>query len=464
MIHLRIRSKARYIFMFSASLLKYMASSETRAEYSPVGDRLSLWRKIDMMVKTCRKEHPCLHVITQDGQPVVSKEEYVRGIAHAFNCPVEKRMSAPCGIRLRGHGTAEQGRLKPYRIRFHRRTSLLGLHQGGKYRSWVLLRTDWRLCPDYLAFKLFKVISEEKYYCSDSLFVNFYLNQTSLGIYLLCEQNQAGRGRMEVYEPKKREGQPEIGYLLELDLYACDEHPYFTIEQKPPVRDIEDNCRILPARDYSVKSKIRSKAQLDFIRDYLSGVFEILYQASVHDRAMALDAQNNLVPAGEQCDSPFEAVNAVIDLESMANMVILKELVQDYDVGVGGLYLAVDFSAHSLYQRLTFVGPWDFSWAYQEDPDRNYYACTFQKPIKDMDRSNGWFILAMRLTGFQEIVKEKWRKLREGNMLEAAMAQVAADCENLRNDLAGSTRRLADSESLTDFVRRRIRWLDYQWM
>lgn len=81
-----------------------------------------------------------------------------------------------------------------------------------------------------------------------------------------------------------------------------------------------------------------------------------------------------------------------------------------------------------------------------------------------MDRSNGWFILAMRLTGFQEIVKEKWRKLREGNMLEAVVAQVAADCENLRNDLAGSTRRLADSESLTDFVRRRIRWLDYQWM
>ena len=110
------------------------------------------------------------------------------------------------------------------------------------------------------------------------------------------------------------------------------------------------------------------------------------------------------------------------DLESLADMLILEELVQNYDVGAGSFYMAIDFSADSRYKKLTFLGPWDLSWGYIEPPDGGFYAGTFQNHIQGMDNSNPWFVLAMKLEGFRSIVRERWKALSGSGVLTETSA------------------------------------------
>lgn len=407
------------------------------------------------------KEHPCIHIITEDEQPVLSREEYVPAVIRVFNCDASCEMAEEGGVRVRGNSTAEQGDEKPYRIRFEKKQNMLGLHGGRKYRNWVLLRTYWHLCPDYMGFRLAETIFEGKYYSSDCMFVNLYMNGKDLGVYLLCEQNQAARDRMDVYEPGEGEEQTNVGYLLEMDNYPDDEHPGFSIGDKPAVEDFTGRKRLLQGKYYAIKSDLRSDEQGRYIRNWLTGAYNVLYEAA-NGRAMKLDGQLQAVPAEEM--TPFEAVEGLLDLESLADMLILEELIQNYDVGAGSFYMAVDFSADSKYQKLTFLGPWDMSWAYIEPADGGYYAGTFQNHIQGMDNSNPWFVLAMKLEGFQQIVKNRWKALSESGALTDTTRQVLEDIEGLAGDLGKENEsKLAEGRKIVEYVNARIRWLDEQW-
>ena len=408
------------------------------------------------------KEHPCIHIITEDGQPVLSREDYVSAVVEVFNCDAAYKMSAEGGVRVRGNSTAEQGEEKPYRIRFEKKQNILGLHEGRKYKNWVLLRTYWHLCPDYMGFKLAKTIFGGKYYSSDCMFVNLYLNGKDLGIYLLCEQNQAAKDRMDVYEPEEGETRTDIGYLLEMDNYPDDEHPGFIIGEKPYVEDIAGRKRVVKQTYYAIKSDIMGREQEQYIEAWLKGVYGVLYEAAAEGRAMKLD--ENLKPVPAENMTAFEAVNELLDLESLADMLILEELVQNYDVGGGSFYMAIDFSADSLYRKLTFLGPWDLSWGYKEPADGGFYAGTFQNHIQGMDNSNPWFVLAMKLDGFRTIVRSRWKVLSENGALTKTTGQVLADIEALANDLGEENKnKLENGREIVEYVNARIRWLDGQW-
>ena len=408
------------------------------------------------------KEHPCIHIVTEEGQPVLSRETYVPATITVFNCDEAYELTAECGIRVRGNSTAEQGEEKPYRIRFEKKQNMLGLHNGLKYRNWVLLRTYWHLCPDYMGFRLAETIFEGKYYSSDCMFVNLYLNGKDLGIYLLCEQNQAARDRMDVYEPEEGETRTEIGYLLEMDNYPDDEHPGFGIGEKPYVEDIAGRKRVVKGTYYAIKSDVQDEKQEQYIEKWLNGVYSVLYEAAANGEAVRLDEELRPVPAENL--TAFEAVNELLDLESLADMLILEELVQNYDVGAGSFYMAIDFSADSRYKKLTFLGPWDLSWGYIEPPDGGFYAGTFQNHIQGMDNSNPWFVLAMKLEGFRSIVKERWKALSGSGVLTETTRQVLADIEDLAGDLGEENAgKLTEGKKIVDYVNARIRWLDGQW-
>ena len=408
------------------------------------------------------KEHPCILITTEDGQPVLSRDTYVPATVRVFNCDKAYELNAECGVRVRGNSTAEQGEEKPYRIRFEKKQNMLGLHNGLKYRNWVLLRTYWHLCPDYMGFRLARTIFEGRYYSSDCIFVNLYLNGKDLGMYLLCEQNQAARDRMDVYEPEEGETRTDIGYLLEMDNYPDDEHPGFYIGEKPYVEDIAGNKRVVKGTYYAIKSEVWDEKQEQHIEKWLKGVYSVLYGAAANGEAVRLDGDLNPVPAKDL--TAFEAVNELMDLESLADMLILEELVQNYDVGAGSFYMAIDFTGDSRYKKLTFLGPWDLSWGYIEPADGGFYAGTFQKHIQGMDNSNPWFVLAMKLEGFREIVKDRWNALSGSGALTETTRQVLADIEDLAGDLGEENAgKLVEGRKIVEYVNDRIRWLDGQW-
>ena len=407
-------------------------------------------------------QHPCIQITTLTGQPILSKDEYVPATIKISNCAEPYRLTAAAGVKVRGNSTAN-GEEKPYRIKFEQKQNMLGLHGGTAYKSWVLLRAQWNLAADFTAFRLGRVILGPDAYVSDCAYVNVFVNGEYAGLYLLCEQNQVNKGRVEVYEPEPDDSSNRIGYLLELDNYPDDDHPNFWIPEYPEVTDIAGETRILRGRIYSIKSDYNTPSQKRWISRWMEGTYTILYEAAVHGRAMRHGLNGQAVDITNKSVTPFEAVSAVLDLESVANMLILEELVHNYDVGEGSFYMAVDFSEKSRYPKLTFVAPWDFNWAY-DGPTDGWYACTFQPPAADWDRSNAWFILAMKMPEFRELVQARWQALRETDILESTLESIETEIASLQPDIPPSESwRIQAGYNIVDFVRGRIAWLDEQW-
>lgn len=407
---------------------------------------------------------PIVSIITLDNERILSKEEYVTSMVDIFNCGEEYELSALAGVKVRGNSTAE-GNEKPYRIKFDQKQNMLGLHEGKEYKSWVLLRSQWNLAMDYMGFSLADAILSDEYYSSDCTYVNVLINGKSMGIYLLCEQNQAGKDRVDVYEPDEAETRTDIGYLLEIDNYADEgEDPFFTMDYLgAEITDISDKTHTFVKADYSIKTDIFSDQQRAFIEKYTKGVFEILFEAAENNKPMMFDEDYNVVSAQGVYSNAKEAAEAVIDLRSLANVLILDELVHDYDVGEGSFFMAVDFSEKSKYQKLTFLAPWDFNWAYDGDPNTRYFASTFQPLANDIDRSNPWYITAMKAEWFRDIVKEKWTQLYNDKAITATTAQVREGVEALRNDLGDESWKIDNAAYIMDFVDKRVVWLNKQW-
>ena len=421
--------------------------SRARAEHDSNQTQLTvLYEQI-----SAGKTRACINITTQGGQPILSEDAYTASVIDVFNCPEEWQLSQTGGVKVRGNSTAQQGDEKPYRIKFEKKQAMLGLHMGTKYKSWVLLRSFWNLVPDYMAFNLACTIFEGKYYSSDCCFVNLYINGVSKGIYLLCEQNQAGSGRAEVHEAEKGDAALEIGYFIEMDNYASDEDPYFSMNYMGlPVADITGAVRVPMVQNYSIKSDVNTREQVDFVKQYMDHAYSVLYEAAVNNR-------------GEGGKTPEESVRSVIDVDSLANMLILEELTHNYDVGAGSFYMAVDFSEGSKYPCLTFFAPWDFNWAYGGSPNEGYYAATFQDTQLGTDRSNIWFVTAMRADWFRRLVIRKWQALSGSGALTDTVNHVAAEVESLRNDLGDQAGKIYGAQTLVEFVRGRIRYLDTVW-
>ena len=114
-------------------------------------------------------------------------------------------------------------------------------------------------------------------------------------------------------------------------------------------------------------------------------------------------------------------------------------------------------------KKLTFTAPWDFNWAYNDNPSRKFFACTFQPIVGEQDRSNPWYITAMKAEWFSDIVKAKWAQLYNDNILTDAVNEVKAGIEGLRNDLGDEEWKTDSAYEICKFVERRIQWLNKQW-
>ena len=47
------------------------------------------------------KDHPCIRITTEEGQPILSRTEYVPAEIRVFNCDAEDELTAEGGIRVR---------------------------------------------------------------------------------------------------------------------------------------------------------------------------------------------------------------------------------------------------------------------------------------------------------------------------------------------------------------------------
>ncbi|MCQ2587134.1 MAG: CotH kinase family protein [Treponema sp.] len=455
---------------------------------------------------------PIISITTKNGNSL-TKENYEKSKIVVTNCDKKYKLSVSGQAKVRGNSTADDKwapKQKPLRLKFDKRQNVLGLHGGKKYNSWVLLRAEHFGPSDYVGFKLAHEIyktSKYNYYASDCAFVHVFINDEYQGQYLLCEQNQIESDRIDIDTNPFRSKSNKIGYMIELDNYSWDdlkdnagrwfgndglcqqgrEEYHFTLKylsDKPSenikfmvwgyeqtglkLKDINGEARGCPADDYSLKSSIYSDSQVEFIQKYMTNLWAICYRAIERNEFYKFDSKYNLVKAPEY-KTAKQTIDAVIDLESLCNEMILEELVRDNDVGAGSLYMAIDFTKKpgEKYHKFTFECPWDFNWGYspiENDNDggkywknkKQYFAGGWQSLniLDDAERSYPWFILFNNAPWFRKMLREKWNEIGKDNLL-AVLNSADNEVKSASLDLGGG-----DGKYITDFVRNRIEYIE----
>lgn len=237
---------------------------------------------------------PKIHINTEDGDnsfatkysltdKLLDQIEYVDATISTSECDEEMIMSnVEASVKVRGNATLNYDK-KPLRIKFSEKQNMLGLHDGEKYKNWVLL-ADWKdmsMQNNVIAFYLGQtILGSDGYYATDFRNVEVYLNDEYWGVYLLVEQQEVKDGRFSVTEVEDDYEGTDIGYVFEYDGY------YTTEQQMPdgagdPTFDIDLLDPIFNQPGFTVKSDIYSDKQLEFLSNYVQNAYNILYYATL---------------------------------------------------------------------------------------------------------------------------------------------------------------------------------------
>ena len=418
---------------------------------------------------------PVISVTTATDDMIASREKYTSCVVDVFNCDEKLEINeASAGIKVRGNSSAYYGDVNqilankvPYRIKFDKKTNMLGLNNGAECRSWVLLKSDWDLIRNDIAFRFGRTIMGDSNFCSDGQLVHLYVNEEFQGVYELCEQCQINPNRVDISEPEEGYTDTDIGYYLELDNYATsdEDNHYISMDyENATVTDINGETRQFVPAEYSIKNDLYSQNQIDFIDKYLNNLFKIVYEACENGKYYKFDENYDLVDS--DVTTAEEAVSNVMDIDSVRDMYILYEIVHDYDCGEGSFYMCVDLSKDSKCPKLKFTSPWDFNWAYNDSTEK-YYAGAFTDKnfvAKNGDRSNPWFIVLCKQDWFMDTVKEKWTEMSQDKLLQGCIKTEREYLKEYDADLRKGEEWGPDSaEDLFNWIENRIYWLNSQW-
>ena len=342
--------------------------------------------------------------------------------------------NASCKVKVRGNSTATFPK-KPYRLKFDEKQKMLGLNNDLEAKSWVLL-AEWQgyTVSNFLALNISKQILGEDYYCSDCTFVILKINNEYNGIYLLAEQQQINKGRVEINEVDKNYEGVDIGYLVELDARYETEEYYFAMDYRHDLLDVNGDTVYHDKNimTYSIKSDIYSDAQVEYIHKTIQNIYDIMYDALYEDHTdlaahpyKTLDSFCNLVD-DYSINSAKEAISKVVDYESLLRTAILQEMLENHDVGFSSFYFSFDASKEQ--PKLTFEAPWDFDIAYgtgfgTEDFENSPYL--FTKTTKTYpERHNMWFMLFANCDWFGKDLKDKYEELDVRNIVYQSISKL----------------------------------------
>lgn len=320
-------------------------------------------------VRVLPEKLPNLMVLT-NGAEIDSKDTYtdcfVSVMSESGN--FDKLMMTG-GIRLRGNSTFRYPK-KPFRIKFDSKQNLLGLNEGAKCKSWVLLAEylDDSFIRNATAHSVASIVLEE--YSTDWCYVNLYVNNEYLGVYVLCEQSQINENRVDIEEAGVDSAELQSGYLFELEGgNPPDDRPYIIYDHFEILHFYSGNPHSYPSTNkggfgklyFEFKNDDLTPEQVAYATKYFQSIFDVLCYATYKDEYYAIDRETaELIPS--DATTAEEAISAVIDVESVARMYILSELMCNNDEHYKSFFFWFDLSEGGT-GKLTFGCPWDFDGA-----------------------------------------------------------------------------------------------------
>lgn len=367
---------------------------------------------------------PMISINTLDGSEITGDKfnsEYKDSTVSLDNCDAEYAFTdVTAEVKVRGNYTANYPK-KPYRIKFTKKRGFLGMNGGAECKSWVLLADykDPSMLRNATANHLGQLmIKDDGYYSTDFRPVEVTVNGKYRGVYLLVEQQQVNINRVNVTEPDEDYVGHNIGYLLEFDWYYTESPAMesFKLDYYAPKLTTRSGSSVSVSQSgYTIKSDVYSNDQRDYIRKYMTNLYEIVYRAVYEREFMRFDDSYNITESDFK--SAQETVSAVIDVRSLVNMYIFSELCADRDVASSSFYMSTDL-AEGKNDKLTFHAPWDWDSALgiMKDPDVDEpLAC--EKNWRD--QVNPWLVVLINEKWFRTMIAERWAELTEMNVRDS---------------------------------------------
>lgn len=373
----------------------------------------------------------------------VPEYDYAKANISVSNCEGYNIDAVSGKVKVRGNYSSMYPK-KPLRIKFDKKQAMCGLNGGQKFKNWVLLNDykDSSMLRNSVALYLGNSILEsDGYYASDFRYVEVYLNGAYNGLYLLCEQQEVKEGRIdlpEATEPVANDpetvdaGGVNIGYLLEYDGYYFNEDPLecFTIDYDR--LQYENGAYFTPTqKGFTIKSDVYTEAQRDFAKKCLQNIWEIVYDATYHSHSdlsknpyYTLNSNGDMV-VDTTIKTPREAVEKVIDVNSLVGVYILNEICEDNDISWSSFYMTLDMS-DSGNKKLTFTAPWDFDSALGNLIGKNdtLFAINSTRDNGNSASGNPWLAVLANEGWFWTHVQAKWRALRLAGTFDGVISMI----------------------------------------
>jgi len=148
---------------------------------------------------------PMFHISIDNGEEIVSKDDYVQGEVVAKGGRNYVDFSGEMGIRGRGHSTWFIHPKKPYQLKFDSKTEVFGMPADKK---WILLAeySDKTLMRNRLAFEMGYVSNLD--WTPQCVYAEVFVNDDYRGTYNITQKVEEGEHRVNLGSD---------GYLLEID-------------------------------------------------------------------------------------------------------------------------------------------------------------------------------------------------------------------------------------------------------
>lgn len=359
--------------------------------------------------------------------------------------------SAEASVKVRGNWTTNYSK-KPFRIKFTENRSMLDLNGGEAFKNWVLLAEykDASMLRNKSSLELSReILGKDGLYVSDSAFVDVEINGDYWGVYLLAEYQQVNEERVNITEPINNYSGTDIGYFLEYDGNFINEQPLYQFHvdyhNNAELKPFDGNggsgrtirCLPLlkndPKKDigFTIKSDIVSREQHDFIASYVNNVYNIMYEAAYYDKAFIFNEDySDLIESDDL--TPREAVERVVDVNSLVDMYIISELTCDADLYWSSFFMTADFGKNG-NRKLTFQAPWDFDSALGNKsrcPDgKGFYASNIIPDVNGdtYETINPWLAVISYEDWYRELISQKWTEIYDSGAFDRVSEMIAAD-------------------------------------
>ena len=323
---------------------------------------------------------PSVYVKTENNQPVIYKDIQINGLLSVISSnEADELVEDSMTIKGRGNSTWGMAK-KPYRIKFNKKRNFLDM--PAKAKKWVFLanHADKSLMRNAIALEIGSMLEFE--FTPRFRFVDFYLNNSYKGNYLITDQVEVYKNRVPVEEMDPSiVSMPDLagGYLIEIDGFAASEIKWFTTGQglKVTVKYPDDD-------------EIND-AQFNYIRNFTQ---------EFEDKLFCADFTN-----------PEIGYRSMVDEKSLIDWYIASELTANPDC----------FWSTYLYKKRDedkfYFGPmWDYDIAFNND---NRVYDTTKKLMKDVGfNPRNWITQFLKDPWFIKSVDTRWSELVEGGIRE----------------------------------------------